>query len=357
MGQHSEDEEKIIVGVTIGDINGVGPEIIIKMFSDNRMLQLCTPVIYGSSKAISFYRKTLGESDFNFTTIKSAEEIKLRKLNLINCWDEEVTIETGNPTPTGGKYAFTALQKACEDLSKGLINALVTAPIDKKTMQQEGFRFPGHTEFLAQQFANGGDHLMMLVNEGLRVATVTGHIALNEVSGALNADLIFSKIKTMHASLIRDFGIRKPRIAVLGLNPHSGEKGLLGKEEQDIIQPAIQRAFDSGILAFGPYSADGFFGSSQFKGFDGILAMYHDQGLIPFKALAFEAGVNFTAGLPIVRTSPDHGTAYDIAGKGIASESSIRSAVYLACDIVKARIEFDEISGNPLKFSKLSGDR
>lgn len=354
--QNHENEDKVTVGITIGDINGIGPEVIIKAFSDNRMTQVCTPVIYGSSKALSFHKKAINNNEFNFTTIRNIDEVHDKKVNVINCWEEEAKIEIGQPSPLGGKYAFTALQTACKDLAESDIDVLVTAPIDKKTMQQEGFRFPGHTEFLAQQF-NAPDHLMMLVSDRLRIATVTGHVPLKNIASELTAEKIVSKIRVMNHSLKRDFGIRKPRIAVLGLNPHSGDSGLIGNEEQEIIAPAIKQAFDSGILVYGPYGADGFFGSSKFKSFDGILAMYHDQGLIPFKALSFETGVNFTAGLPVVRTSPDHGTGYDIAGKGIASEDSLRASIYLACDIYRNRLMHDEITANPLKFSKLGGDR
>jgi len=356
MTTHPDNEEKVKVGITIGDVNGVGPEVIIKTFSDNRMHQVCTPVIYGSTKAISYHRKTLNNTDFNFTTIKNVSEINPRRTNLINCWEEEIKIDLGQASPVAGKYAFTALQAACKDLAEGHIQVLVTAPIDKKTMQQDGFRFPGHTEFLAQQF-NSPDYLMMLVSDRLKIATVTGHIPVKQVASEITSEKIISKIKVMNHSLKRDFNIRKPRIAVLGLNPHSGDSGLIGNEESEIIAPAIKTAYDQGILVYGPYPADGFFGSSHFKSFDGILAMYHDQGLVPFKALSFETGVNFTAGLPVVRTSPDHGTAYDIAGKNIASEDSFRSAIYLACDINKNRLEYEEVHANPLRFSKLSGDR
>jgi 4-hydroxythreonine-4-phosphate dehydrogenase len=354
--QNQDNEEKVNVAITIGDINGIGPEVIIKAFSDIRMAQVCTPVIYGSSRVLSFHKKAINNNEFNFTTVKNVEEIHERKVNVINCWEEDVKVELGEASPVGGKHAFLALQGACKDLAEGDVDVLVTGPIDKKTMQQEGFRFPGHTEFLAQQF-NAPDHLMMLVSDRLRVATVTGHVPLKNITAELSAEKIVAKIKLMNHSLKRDFGIRKPRIAVLGLNPHSGDSGLIGNEEQEIIGPAIKQAFDSGILVYGPYGADGFFGSAKFKTFDGILAMYHDQGLVPFKALSFETGVNFTAGLPIVRTSPDHGTGYDIAGKGIASEDSLRAAIYLACDIYQNRLTYDEVTANPLKFSKLGGDR
>lgn len=351
MSQHSTETKRIRVGVTLGDMNGVGPEIIIKTFSDNRMLQLCNPVIYGSGKIFSFYRKQLDISDFNFNVISSIDDIKTKKLNLINCWQDEVTIEPGTPSPNAGKYAFTALQKACEDLSAGKLDVLVTGPIDKKTMQQEGFRFPGHTEYLTQQFG-GKESLMMLVGDSLRVATMTGHMPLSEVPAALKPELIQSKVRIMHESLIRDFGIPKPKIAVLGLNPHSGDDGLIGSEEKDMIIPVIEEMRNKGMLIFGPYSADGFFGSSLYKKFDGVMATYHDQGLVPFKSIAFDTGVNYTAGLPVVRTSPDHGTAYDIAGKGIASEQSFRSSIYLACDIFRKRAEYEELTKDPLKSRK-----
>lgn len=356
MSSMQENEEKVRVGVTIGDINGIGPEIIIKTFADNRMHQVCTPVIYGQAKVLSFYRKALNNNEFNFTTIHNIGEVNDKRTNLVNCWEEEAKIEPGVAGPAGGKYAFAALQAAVKDLADGNIDVLVTGPIDKKSMQQEGFRFPGHTEYLAQQF-NAQGHLMMLVSDTLRIATVTGHIPVKQVAQELSKEKILSCIKVMNHSLKRDFGIRKPKIAVLGLNPHSGDNGLIGTEETEIISPAIKTAFDDGIMAYGPYSADGFFGSPAFAKFDGILAMYHDQGLVPFKSIAFETGVNYTAGLSVVRTSPDHGTAYDIAGKNVAAEDSLRAAIYLAIDIHQKRNEFDEITANPLKFSKLGGDR
>jgi 4-hydroxythreonine-4-phosphate dehydrogenase len=320
------------------------------------MHQVCTPVIYGQAKVLSFYRKAFNNNEFNFTTIHNISEINDKRTNLINCWEEEAKIEPGVAGPAGGKYAFSALQAAVKDLAEGNIDVLVTGPIDKKSMQQEGFRFPGHTEYLAQQF-NAKGHLMMLVSDTLRIATVTGHIPVKQVAQELSKEKILSCIKVMNNSLKRDFGIRKPRIAVLGLNPHSGDNGLIGNEESEIIAPSIKTAFDEGIMAYGPYPADGFFGSPAFTKFDGILAMYHDQGLVPFKSIAFETGVNYTAGLSVVRTSPDHGTAYDIAGKNVAAEDSIRAAIYLAIDIHQKRKEFDEITANPLKFSKLGGDR
>ncbi len=356
MSNLPENDDKLRVGITIGDFNGIGPEVIIKTFADSRMHQVCTPIIYGSSKVISFHRKAMNNIEFNYTSIKTIGELNHKRTNLINCWEEEVKIELGQPTAIGGKYAFTALQAACKDIAEGNIDVLVTAPIDKKTMQQEGFRFPGHTEYLAQQF-NAPEHLMMLVSDRLRVATVTGHIPVKKVAEEITIEKIIAKIKVMNHSLKRDFNIRKPRIAVLGLNPHSGDGGLIGTEEKEIITPAIKAAFDQGILVYGPFPADGFFGMTKFTTFDGVLAMYHDQGLVPFKSLSFDTGVNFTAGLPIVRTSPDHGTGYDIAGKNIALEDSFRSAIYLAIDIFHNRKLYDEVTANPLRFAKLGGDR
>ncbi len=352
----SEHEGKIKIGITLGDFNGVGPEVIIKTFADTRMLQVCTPIIYGSSKALSFHRKTLNIAEFNYTTLKSIKEVIARKLNVINCWEEETKIDIGKPSPIAGQYAFKSIEAAVKDLKMGLIDAIVTAPIDKKTIQSESFKFAGHTEYFAEQF-EAKNHLMFLVSDKLRVATVTGHVSIKNVVAQLSIEKIVAKIRIMHDSLKRDFGIRKPRIAVLGLNPHAGDEGVIGSEENDIIKPAIKQAADGGIVAYGPYSADGFFATGNYKKFDAVLAMYHDQGLIPFKTLAFSNGVNFTAGLPIVRTSPDHGTAYDIAGKGIASEDSFRESVYMACDIFSKRIEYDEANAKPLAFSRLGNDR
>lgn len=351
-----ESEERVKVGITIGDVNGIGMELILKTFMEPAMLQVCTPIIYGSSKVLSYHRKTFGMQEFNYSTIRNLSEINPKKVNLINCWEEEVKIELGKPSPIGGKYALKSLQAAVKDLADKKIDVLVTAPIDKKSIQQEEFNFPGHTEFLAHQFGVK-DYLMMMVGNALRIAFVTGHIPVKEIVGNINSEKIIIKLKTMQHSLKRDFGINKPRIAVLGLNPHAGDSGLIGKEEEEIIKPAVKKAFDEGIMAYGPYSADGFFGSISYKKFDAILAMYHDQGLIPFKTLSFSTGVNFTAGLSVVRTSPDHGTAYDIAGKNKASESSFREAIYLACDIFRTRQIYDEANTNPLKFTKLGVDR
>lgn len=351
----TEQEGRIRVGISIGDVSGIGPEVVIKALSDSRMMQVCTPVIYGNSKVISLFRKTLNLQDFNFNTVKSAQEIIPRKVNLINCWEEELKVEIGKPSTVTGPYAMKALQTAVSDLAAGHLDTLVTAPIDKHTIAPEG-GFTGHTEFLAKAF-NTKDYLMFLVSGELRVALVTGHVPVSKIASLITKENIHQKLQLMIKSLKRDFGIRKPRIAVLSLNPHAGDQGVIGNEDKDVIAPAIKEAYEKGMLVFGPYPSDGFFGSGQYRKFDAVLAMYHDQGLIPFKTLAFENGVNYTAGLPVIRTSPDHGTAYDIAGKGIASEASLRDAIYMSVDIYNKREEFDEITENPLAFSKLSGDR
>lgn len=351
----TEQEGRIKIGISIGDVSGIGPEVVIKTLSDNRMTQVCTPVIYGNSKVISLFRKTLNLQEFNFNTVKNVQEVIPRKVNLINCWEEEIKVEIGKPSTATGPYAMKALQTAVSDLAAGHIDALVTAPIDKHTIAPEG-GFTGHTEFLARAF-NTKDYLMFLVSGELRVALVTGHVPVSKIASLITKENIHHKLQLMVKSLKRDFGIRRPRIAVLSLNPHAGDQGVIGNEDKDVIAPAIKEAYDKGMFVFGPYPSDGFFGSGQYRKFDAVLAMYHDQGLIPFKTLAFENGVNFTAGLPVIRTSPDHGTAYDIAGKGIASEASLRDAIYMAVDIYNKREEFDEITANPLAFSKLGGDR
>lgn len=356
MSSVQESEGRIKVGISIGDTNGIGLEVIMKTFMDHRMLQTCTPVLYGSAKTVSQHRKALNLPDFNYNTIRSNNDIILRKINLLNCWEEEIKVDFGMQNDTGGIYALKSLQAATNDLLEKKIDVLVTAPINKKNIQQDGFQFPGHTEYLATQ-ARIDEYSMILVSEIMRIAFVTGHIPLKDVASILTAEKIVSKLKVMNDSLKKDFRIRKPKIAVLGLNPHSGDSGLLGNEEMEIITPAIKEAQNLNLLVMGPYSADGFFGAAEFKKFDGILAMYHDQGLVPFKALAFSSGVNYTAGLPFVRTSPDHGTGYDIAGKGIASEESFREAVFLAVDIFYRRAEFNEVNANPLAYSKKSGDR
>ncbi|MCE3295661.1 MAG: pdxA [Crocinitomicaceae bacterium] len=340
----------IRVGITIGDINGIGPEIIIKALRDNRILQDCIPIIYGSTKTISHHKKLIHGEELTYQSCKNATEAVAKKVNVVNVWNDEIKFDLGQSTETGGKYAFLSLEKATEDLAANKIDVLVTAPISKDGIIKAGFQFPGHTEYLAH-LSNQEEVLMLMVNGNLRVALVTTHLALKEVASTLTKDKIVQKIKMLESSLKKDFGLIRPKIAVFGLNPHAGENGKMGDEEQNIITPAIQQAKSEGILAFGPYPADSFFGSGSVREFDGILAMYHDQGLTAFKALAFEEGVNYTAGLPIVRTSPDHGTAFDIAGQDKASEQSMRSAIYLALDIYRNRQFVKEISTNPLPFS------
>lgn len=340
----------IKVGITIGDLNGIGPEIIVKALRDNRILADFVPIVYGSNKVISHYKKALNLQDFNYLSCKTAADIHAKKVNIINVWQEETQIEPGVSGAKGGKYALLSLEAATKDLAEGKIDVLVTAPFSKENVAEAGFNFPGHTEYLAEM-SGAKDALMILVSGSLRVALVTTHIPIKEISEKLKKELIVSKIQAFEQSLKKDFGIIKPRIAVFGLNPHAGENGKIGEEEQQTIIPAIQAAKQNGVIAFGPYPADGFFGSPLRNQFDGVLAMYHDQGLAAFKALCFEDGVNYTAGLPIVRTSPDHGTAFDIAGQLIADEQSLRSAIYLAIDIYRNRKIHKESNANPLAFS------
>ncbi len=349
--ESASTKELYKVGITLGDLNGIGPEVAIKALKDNRILADFTPVIYGSSKVLSYYKKLLDLQDFQYTTCKDASEVLAKKINVINVWNEDVELQVGESTSTGGAYAFKSLEAATQDLSEGKIDVLVTSPFSKDAIQKAGFQFPGHTEYLADM-SGVSEALMILVSSSLKVALVTTHIPLKEVSSALSKEGILAKIEKFEQSLKKDFGIVKPRIAVFGLNPHAGENGKLGVEEQEIISPAIQQAKGKGVLAFGPFPADGFFGSDMKNQFDGVLAMYHDQGLTAFKALAFDDGVNFTADLPIVRTSPDHGTAFDIAGKNLANEQSMRSAMYLAIEILKNRKFTKLIHANPLPFSK-----
>ncbi|HBG40574.1 MAG TPA: 4-hydroxythreonine-4-phosphate dehydrogenase PdxA [Porphyromonadaceae bacterium] len=341
--------ELLKIGITHGDINGIGYEILLKTFSDIRLTEFFTPIIYGSAKSASYHRKVLNYKPINFYTITKAEDYNDGKLNLINCIKDEIKIDLGSPSPDAGEAAYMALDRASQDLKNGLIDALVTLPIHKDTIQNDHFSFPGHTEFLQERFGKGKKALMMMVCNNLRVALVTAHIPVRDVPDTISKELILEKIRTLQTSLVRDFNLENPRIAVLGLNPHAGENGLLGKEEMDVIIPAVAEAQKQTILCAGPFPSDGFFGSGRFKEFDAILAMYHDQGLIPFKTLAMEAGVNYTAGLDIVRTSPDHGTAYDIAGKGIASDESFRQAIYLALDVIRNRSAYDEAHANPLR--------
>lgn len=349
-------DNKIKVGISIGDVNGIGLEVILKTLMDKRVLEYCTPIVYGHTKVASFHRKTMDLTDFSFHVINQAAQAHEKRANMINCWDEDVKIELGMTTEIGGKYALISLEKALADLLAGNTQALVTAPINKHNIQNDSFQFAGHTEYI-QAKTDSADSLMFLVSDDIRVGVVTGHIPVNEVSEKISAEKIVSKLSLMNESLKKDFWIQKPKIAVLGLNPHAGDNGLIGKEELEVIIPAIQSANAQGIFAFGPYAADGFFAAHTYSKFDAVLAMYHDQGLIPFKQIAFHHGVNFTAGLPIVRTSPDHGTGYDIAGKNLASENSFREALFTAINIVERRRESKELTANPLKLSKFSKDR
>ena len=346
----------IKVGISVGDINGIGPEIIIKALHDNRLLLDCTPVIYASTKTMSFHKKLLNDTEFNYQTCKSGADAQMRKINIVNVWNDEVQFDLGKGTEKSGEYAYLSLEKATEDLAAGKIDVLVTAPISKEAIGKAGFKFPGHTEYLAH-LAGMDEALMMMVSGTLRVALVTSHIPLKEVSTVLTKEKILAKIKALDASLKKDFGIQRPKIAVFGVNPHAGEHGKMGEEEAEIVSPAINAARSEGIFAVGPFPADGFFGGPLRSQFDAVLAMYHDQGLAAFKALAFEDGVNFTAGLPIVRTSPDHGTAFDIAGKNEANAQSMRSAIYLAMDIFKTRKFMKEINQNPLQAQQVEKDR
>jgi 4-hydroxythreonine-4-phosphate dehydrogenase len=343
-----QDNQQIKVGISHGDFNGISYEIIIKTFMDKRNLEMLTPIVYGSSKVASYYRKTLDLLDVNFNLIKKADYANPKRANIINCYNDEIKIEIGKITPKAGELAFYALEKAVDDLKWGKIDVLVTAPINKKNIQSDKFDFKGHTDYLASKFG-ADEHLMLMVSNNLRIGIVTDHMPLKDVPAALTVDVILNKIKVLNDSLKMDFNIRKPKIAVLGLNPHASDEGLIGTEENEIIIPAINQANEKGMLAFGPFPADGFFSSSNYKSYDAILAMYHDQGMLPFKTFAFETGVNFTAGLPVVRTSPAHGTAFGIAGKNIASPDSFRQAIYTAMDIFRNRQEYKELNKNPLQ--------
>ena len=342
------EKKTIIVGISQGDINGIGYEVIIKALSDPVINDICIPIVYGSPKVAAYHRKALNVNNFSFNNIRTPEEAHAKKANMINCLDDNVRVELGKSTPQGGEAALISLEKAVEDLKNGKIDVLITAPIDKNNIQSENFHFKGHTDYL-KSIAGVEEALMFMIGESLRIGIATDHVPLRKVSELITVESLLRKIRLMNQSLMLDFGIRKPQIAVLGLNPHAGDNALIGTEEVEIITPAIQIAQNEGILAFGPYPADGFFGVGSFKKFEGILAMYHDQGLTPFKALSFDSGVNFTAGLPFVRTSPVHGTAFAIAGKGEASENSFRQAIYLACDIFRNRQIYSEVSRNPLK--------
>ena len=345
---------KITVGITHGDVNGIGYEIILKTFEDSSMFEFCTPVLYGSPKIATYHRRAV-DSQTNFNVVNSASEAVPEKLNLVNCCSEDVKVDLGTQTAESGDAAFNALERAVKEYRDGMIDVLVTAPINKKSIHSDKFSFMGHTEYLESELGEGKKALMILLNSVMRVALVTVHEPISKVASLLNKDLVKEKIAILYNSLKVDFGIEIPRIAVLALNPHASDDGLIGCEEETIIKPAIKESFADGIQCFGPFPADGFFGGGDYRLFDAVLAMYHDQGLIPLKTLDMECGVNFTAGLPVVRTSPDHGTAYDIAGKGVANEQSMRQAIFTAIDIYRSRCNEAAISANPLR--KLFFDR
>ncbi len=341
-------QDIITVGISQGDINGIGYEVIMKTLLDPRILEMCTPIVYGSAKVAAYHRKALNIENLSFNHIRTTKEANPRRAYIINCIDDNVRVELGKSTPIAGESSFLALDRATSDLGNGYIDVLVTAPINKDNIQSENFNFPGHTEFLAQKF-NTNNYIMLMVSETMKVGVVTTHLPISKVSESLSKELILDKIRIISRSLQQDFAITKPRIAVFGLNPHAGDNGLLGSEEKEIIIPAIEQAKEEGIIALGPYPADGFFGTEDYRKFDAILAMYHDQGLIPFKLASFDRGVNYTAGLPFIRTSPAHGTAYSIAGEDKASPESFRQALYLAIDIYRNRKIYEEISRDPLK--------
>jgi 4-hydroxythreonine-4-phosphate dehydrogenase len=338
--------ENIIVGISIGDLNGIGSEVVLKTFEDSRMLELCTPVIFANVKILSFIRKNF-ESSVALHGIDNLDQIIIGKVNIFNLWKEGIDLNPGTNDEKIGQYAIKSFVAATKALKEDIIDVLVTAPINKYNIQSDTFKFPGHTDYLDQELE--GDALMLMVNDNLRVGLLTDHIPLNEVASHLTEELIFKKIETVKQSLIQDFSINKPKIAVLGLNPHCGDGGVIGTEDEVILKPALKKLFEKGTLVFGPFAADGFFGSNQYEKYDAIIATYHDQGLIPFKTLSFGNGVNYTAGLNKIRTSPDHGTAYDIAGKNKADYNSFKEAVYLAIDIYNSRNQYAEISQKPLK--------
>ncbi len=338
--------ENIIVGISIGDLNGIGSEVILKTFEDTRMLELCTPVIFANVKIVSFLKKEL-KLDVAIHGIDKVEQLVVGKINVLNVWREGVNLEFGKNDDVVGSYAIKSFVAATKALKEGLVDVLVTAPINKYNIQSEEFKFPGHTDYLDKELE--GDALMLMVHDDLRVGLLTDHVPVNEVAKHLNEKLISSKIKTIIQTLKQDFEIEKPKVAVLGLNPHSGDNGVIGQEEEKIMKPALKKLFEAGNMVFGPFPADGFFGSAQYEKYDAVIATYHDQGLIPFKTLSFGNGVNYTAGLNKVRTSPDHGTAYEIAGKGVANHESFKEAVYLAIDIYNKRNDYQELIKNPLK--------
>ena len=353
------NEKLIRVGITQGDTNGIGYEVILKALQNQQMTELFTPVVYGSAKTASYHRKALELQPVSMNVIRNSADIKDGVNNLVEVANEEVKVELGVSSEIAGRAAFDALERAVTDLKQGYIDVLVTAPINKKSIQSEQFTFPGHTEYLEASIGDGDKALMILFSDKIRVALVTTHVPVSRIGEYITKEAVLDKLFAFNRSLKSDFGIVRPRIAVLSLNPHAGDGGLLGKEEQEVIAPAIAEAVDKKVVAFGPYAADGFFGNEMYKHFDGVLAMYHDQGLAPFKTIAMESGVNFTAGLPYVRTSPDHGTGYDIAGKNEANDQSMREAIYAAIDIYRNRCNYAEMTQNPLRrmyFDK-SGDK
>ena len=341
--------ENIIVGISIGDLNGIGGEVVLKTFEDSRVLEFCTPVIFASSKVVAFLKKHF-KSTINFNDINSINQLIHGRVNVLNCWNEPVKIEFGKEDIKIGEYAIKSLREATKALKNNTIDVLVTAPINKHNIQSDKFKFPGHTDYLAQELE--GDSLMFMVTEQLRVGLLTDHVPVKEVSTHISADLIEKKINTVYESLQKDFKINRPKIAVLGINPHTGDNGVIGSEDDEIMRPTLKKIKDGGKLVFGPYAADSFFGSNNYKNFDAIIASYHDQGLIPFKTLSFGQGVNFTAGLNKIRTSPDHGTAYEIAGKGVADERSFKEAVFTALQIFKNRYDYEQLTRNSLKSSE-----
>lgn len=343
-----KEKVKLRIGITQGDINGIGCEVVLKTLSDARILELCTPVLYSSPKVIAYYRKALNLTTLNTVAIRSAAETQEEKINVVNCLNDEVHVDIGKSTEMGGQAALASLQAAVKDMQGNYLDAMVTAPINKHNIQSEQFRFPGHTEYLQSAFGNE-QVLMLMVSGNLRIGMLTGHVPLASVPKFVTSSKIVNTLKLIDRTLLEDFAIHRPRIAVLSLNPHAGDDGVIGNEEQEIIIPAIEQAKAEKILAFGPYPSDGFFGSDNYRKYDAILAMYHDQGMTAFKTLCFESGVNFTAGLPIVRTSPAHGTAYELAGKDEASCESFQQALFLACDIVRNRVQYHNLASNTLK--------
>ncbi len=330
--------EKPKIGISLGDLNGIGPEVVIKALADSRLLNMATPIIYGSARVLSFYRKLMNLEEFNYSQVKNKGQFFPKSINVVNCWEDVIEINPGQPSKETGKAALMSLTKVVEEIKEGLIDGFVTAPIDKNTIHSQEFPFRGHTEYLTQTF-EAMESLMLMVGDDLKVGLVTEHIPVKEISNHITKERVELKIRLLELTLKKDFNISKPKIAVLGLNPHAGDEGLIGSEENAVIKPVINDLKSKGKLIFGPFPADGFFATGQHTKYDAVLAMYHDQGLIPFKSIAFSNGVNYTAGLPIVRTSPDHGTAYSIAGKNMADEGSMRQAIYLACDIIKNRRE------------------